>query len=83
MACLSIYESEGLTTLMVECAESIADDTGSTVGALTQVVSEMTELLTAYDSGEIPSNETRLVLVSRAMDIRSKARIRAALKELS
>lgn len=76
----SVYADESFATLLIECAESLVEDTGSTESALRQASAEMREFLSVSDS--IPSGETRLVLVDRARKIRDTADIRAELKSL-
>lgn len=79
-ACESVYNDDSFTRIIIDCAESVVDDSGSTVEALTQARDEMIEFLTVSDA--IPSGETRLVLVDRARKIRDTADIRAELKAL-
>lgn len=76
----SVYNDDSFSRLMIDCAESVVDDTGSTVEALEQARDEMIEFLNVSDA--IPSGETRLVLVDRARRIRDTADIRAELKSL-
>lgn len=75
----NVYADDGFARLLIECAESVTNDSGSTVEALEQAAQEMREFLSVSD--KIPSGESRLVLVSRAMEIRNTAEIRAAIAE--
>ena len=76
----SVYADESFAVMLIECAESVVDDTGSTESALRQVSAEMREFLNVTDA--FPSGESRLVLVDRARRIRDTADIRAELKAL-
>ena len=75
----SVYNDDGFSKILIECAETVVNDSGSTVEALMQAADEMREFLAVSD--KIPSGESRLVLVSRAMEIRNTAEIRASIAE--